>query len=145
YFFEEVDQNSDGSVEEGAHYYKCYLGNRKVLKIGRKMNHNINGLKSLLAHFRLYKVLNSRDGPPTNVELALARRSQPMTPEMAAKYLERLDSISNNIQDMFAKQALVSEVPWNQEKFEDLLAKWVAACDQPFTAVDAVEFRELLQ
>lgn len=35
--------------------------------------------------------------------------------------------------------------PWNQEHFEDLLAKWVAACDQPFAAVDAPEFRELLQ
>ncbi|KAJ7701284.1 hypothetical protein B0H14DRAFT_2648510 [Mycena olivaceomarginata] len=43
YFFEEVDQHGDGSVEEGARYYKCYLGNRKVLKIGRKMNHNTHG------------------------------------------------------------------------------------------------------
>jgi hypothetical protein len=26
-----------------------------------------------------------------------------------------------------------------------LLVKWVSACDQPFSAVDDVEFRELLQ
>ncbi|KAJ7504988.1 hypothetical protein B0H11DRAFT_1905059 [Mycena galericulata] len=44
HFFEEVDQNSDGSVEDGTRYYKCYLGNRKVFKIGRKMNYNTHGM-----------------------------------------------------------------------------------------------------
>ena len=43
YFFEKVDENADGSAEEGARYYKCYLGNRKIFKIGRKMNYNTNG------------------------------------------------------------------------------------------------------
>ncbi|KAJ7488756.1 hypothetical protein B0H11DRAFT_1912906 [Mycena galericulata] len=150
HFFEEVDQNSDGSVEDGARYYKCYLGNRKVFKIGRKMNYNTHGLQShleshFLAHYRLFKVLNGRGSPPTDVELALARGSAPMTPEKTAEYLEQLDSISNNIKEMFEKQAAASEEPWNQQHFEDLLAKWVAACDQPFSAVDALEFRELLQ
>ncbi|KAF7372351.1 Transposase-like protein [Mycena venus] len=150
YFFEKVDANADGSVEEGARYYKCYLRNRKVFKIGRKMNYNTNGLQShlrshFLANYRLFKVLNSRDTPPTDVELALARGSMPMTPEKAIEYLAQLDSISNDIKEMFEKQAAASDEPWDQEHFKNLLAKWVAACDQPFSAVDAVEFRELLQ
>ncbi|KAJ7773533.1 hypothetical protein B0H14DRAFT_3508775 [Mycena olivaceomarginata] len=114
YFFEEFDQHGDGSVEEGARYYKCYLGNRKVLKIGRKMNHNTHGLQShlqshFIAHYRLYKVLNSRAGPPTDVELAVARGKTPVTAEMAAEYLQNLESISSNIKDMFEKQAAASE------------------------------------
>lgn len=35
--------------------------------------------------------------------------------------------------------------PWDQKKFESLLAKWVAACDQPFSVVSEPEFVELLQ
>ncbi|KAJ7477879.1 hypothetical protein B0H11DRAFT_1917038 [Mycena galericulata] len=106
YFFEKVDENADGSVEEGARYYKCYLGNRK---------------SHFLAHYRLFKVLNSRDTPPTDVELALARGSMPMTPEKTTEYLEQLDSISKNI------KGAVREAGY---------------CLRP---VDAVEFRELLQ
>ncbi|KAJ7876970.1 hypothetical protein B0H13DRAFT_2347391 [Mycena leptocephala] len=119
YFFEEVDQHADGSVEEGARYYKCYLGNRKVLKIGCKMNHNTHGLQShlqshFLAHYRLFKILNSRNTPPTDIELALARGSTPMTPEKTAEYLDQLDLISNNIKEMFERQATASEEPWDQ-------------------------------
>ncbi|KAJ7932220.1 hypothetical protein B0H13DRAFT_1520766, partial [Mycena leptocephala] len=98
-----------------------------------------------IAHYRLFKVLNGRDTPPTDVELAVARGKTPMTPELAAEYLQSLESISSNIREMFQKQAAASEEPWDQEHFEELLAKWVAACDQPFSAVDDVEFRELLQ
>ncbi|KAJ7314174.1 hypothetical protein DFH08DRAFT_716955, partial [Mycena albidolilacea] len=99
-----------------------------------------------LAHYRLFKVLSGRGGPPTEVELALARGSTPMTPETAAQYLERLDAISNSIKDMFKKQAAASEASETRHpRFEDLLAKWVAACDQPFSVVDGVEFRELLK
>ncbi|KAJ7501664.1 hypothetical protein B0H11DRAFT_2224539 [Mycena galericulata] len=92
YFFEKVDENADGSVEEGARYYKCYLGNRKVFKIGRKMNYNTNGAPDFTI-----ECSPSRDTPPTDVELALARGSMPMTPEKTTEYLEQLDSISKNI------------------------------------------------
>lgn len=34
--------------------------------------------------------------------------------------------------------------PWDQETFEDLLAKWIVATDQPFHTVDGAEFRKLL-
>jgi hypothetical protein len=40
---------------------------------------------------------------------------------------------------------LYPQEPWDQEHLEHLLAKWVATCDQPFSAVDDEEFRELLK
>ncbi|KAJ7794704.1 hypothetical protein B0H14DRAFT_3159008 [Mycena olivaceomarginata] len=128
YFFEEVNENADG----------------------QKMNGSTHGLQTHLAshfvaHHRLYKVLLARGTAPTDVELAVARGSTPITPEMAAEYLQSLDVISNNIKDMFEKQAAASQEPWDQEHFEHLLARWVATCDQPFSAVDDEEFRELLK
>lgn len=38
----------------------------------------------------------------------------------------------------------VIQGPWDQETFEDLLAKWIIATDQPFHTVDEPEFRKLL-
>ena len=34
--------------------------------------------------------------------------------------------------------------PWDQERFDDLLAKWIVATDQPFSMVDEPEFRMML-
>jgi hypothetical protein len=48
YFFEEVDENADGSVEENARYFKCYLGSRRVLKIGAKMNGSTHGMTTFV-------------------------------------------------------------------------------------------------
>jgi hypothetical protein len=34
--------------------------------------------------------------------------------------------------------------PWDQGKFEQLIAEWIVACDQPFEEVDRQEFRDML-
>ncbi|KAF8817294.1 hypothetical protein BYT27DRAFT_7075018, partial [Phlegmacium glaucopus] len=34
--------------------------------------------------------------------------------------------------------------PWDQEKFEQLIAEWIVACDQPFDKVEKPEFHEML-
>ena len=34
---------------------------------------------------------------------------------------------------------------WDQEKFEQLLADWIIACDQPFDDVEKLEFQYLLK
>lgn len=34
---------------------------------------------------------------------------------------------------------------WDQNKFLDLLASWIVACDQPFEEVDRPEFQDLLK
>lgn len=117
--------------------------------------------KHFKAHFRLYQVLYHRPGPPTPDELALARGTKAMDADTAAAYKEEVDKLNQNIKTMFEKQAAAADAsclefsvlsllilrqePWDQQHFEDLIAKWVAACDQPFTAVNAPEFREMLQ
>jgi hypothetical protein len=113
--------------------------------------------------YRLFQVLYKCDGPPTPDELELARGSKLMTDDIAVEYAKQADQLRKNIKEMFAKQAATAEVnihysilrgcianfscqePWDQQHFEDLVAKWVAVCDQPFTAVNAPECREMLQ
>ena len=34
--------------------------------------------------------------------------------------------------------------PWDQQKFKELLVKWIIATDQPFYTVDEPEFHDLL-
>jgi hypothetical protein len=38
----------------------------------------------------------------------------------------------------------VIKEPWSQEKFEDLLTKWIIASDQPFDEVENPKLSELL-
>ncbi|ESK82036.1 restless-like transposase, partial [Moniliophthora roreri MCA 2997] len=64
---------------------------------------------------------------------------------ISEKYLELLKHQDNNIRNIMLKQQATSQEPWDQNHFEELLAKWVAACDQPFTAVTEQEFWDLLQ
>lgn len=117
--------------------------------------------KNFKAHFRLYQVLYHRKGPPTPDELALAHGTKTMDADTAAAYKKEVDKLNQNIKTMFEKQAAAAEAscitfsvlsllilcqePWDQQHFEGLIAKWVAVCDQPFTAVNAPEFREMLQ
>ncbi|KAJ7263030.1 hypothetical protein C8J57DRAFT_1231628 [Mycena rebaudengoi] len=135
---------------EGSRYYKSYFGNEEVVQMTQGSNYNTRKLqhhlkKVSLPHYRLYEVLQTHSGPATSSEIKLACGLEPMTTEIADEYQVELKNMSNNVKDMFTKQALEAQVPWSQEHFEDLVAKWVAACDQPFTAVLQDEFREMLQ
>ncbi|KAF5372594.1 hypothetical protein D9758_005206 [Tetrapyrgos nigripes] len=98
-----------------------------------------------LAHCPMYEVLHQRQEPPTQEEKDIASNKISLDSDAAKDYLKKLDTISNNIQSMFEKQLTVKQEPWDQAKFEELLAKWMAACDQLFTAVKDPEFQELLQ
>ncbi|KAF5338562.1 hypothetical protein D9758_016540 [Tetrapyrgos nigripes] len=90
-----------------------------------------------------------RKEAPTQEEIDIARNKKPLSPDAAKDYLNRLETLSHNIQDMFAKQAAAQQArctePWDQAKFEELLVKWIAACDQPFSTVEDPEFQALLQ
>ncbi|KAF7333142.1 Transposase-like protein [Mycena venus] len=150
HFYEKLTTNADSEEEEGTVYWKCWHGNRKTFKITEAMHHNTSKLQQhLRKHFkplyRLYQVLYKRDSPPTSDELALAEGTKLMDDDIAAEYALKADQLNMNIKEMFAKQAAAAEEPWDQQHFEDLVAKWVAVCDQPFTAVNAPEFREMLQ
>ena len=60
------------------------------------------------------------------------------------QWLGTYESTSSTIQSAFKRQADTAAGPWEQEKFEDMLAKWVVVTDQPFYTVDEAEFRDLL-
>jgi hypothetical protein len=44
----------------------------------------------------------------------------------------------------FTLLLISAQGPWDQEKFEQLIAEWVVSCDQPFEEVDRPQFRETL-
>jgi hypothetical protein len=46
--------------------------------------------------------------------------------------------------DLLYCEAEVPKGPWDQDRFEELLAKWIVATDQPFYTVEEPEFRDLL-
>lgn len=58
----------------------------------------------------MFQVLQARSEPPTPSERALAENRQPMTAALKQQYMEKADEISNNIKDMFEKQAAAAEV-----------------------------------
>ena len=92
--------------------------------------------------------------------IAITLGKNVLDPGVMSKFLRKLESANTTIWSAFEKQveatavsgiffytyceANISKGPWNQEKFEDLLAKWVVATDQPFYMVDEPEFRDLL-
>ncbi|KAK7042062.1 Transposase-like protein [Favolaschia claudopus] len=149
-FYEDVECDSDGEKEDGSRYWKCRHGKRRIFTITKSMRDNTKGLQQHLEkHFvhlyRLYKVLDARDGSATAEEKAWAAGTTPMDEATKAKYANKIEELNKDIKEMFTKQAAAAEEPWDQDHFEDLVAKWVAACDQPFTAVNEPEFREMLQ
>jgi hypothetical protein len=47
--------------------------------------------------------------------------------------------------DLFLTRELIHvQGPWDQDKFEQLIAEWIVTRDQPFEEVDRPEFRDML-
>ena len=67
-------------------------------------------MRSFPAHYRLYEVLYKRKEPPTPDEIELAQGRKAMNADIAKAYVEKLESISNNIRDLLEKQAAAKEV-----------------------------------
>ncbi|KAG0693873.1 hypothetical protein DFH29DRAFT_815918, partial [Suillus ampliporus] len=151
-FYEEVAKNAQG-VEgtKGDKHYKCYHGQRKILTITKAMRSSLNGLIGhIKTHFpvmyRLYLYLKDRAEPPTEDEVAMASGKKILDPTQAAEYLLQLEKASSNIVEAFNHQnQRVAVANWDQNMFEQLLAEWMVACDQPFEEVDRLEFRRLLE
>ncbi|KAJ3517257.1 hypothetical protein NLJ89_g623 [Agrocybe chaxingu] len=149
-FYEKVTTDADGTTSDGTKYFKCYHGTRKTVKITKGMKGSLNNLvghlqRSFPAHHRLYEVLAKRGSPPTKEEIEIASGKKRMDDALVKKYLNELETISKNIREMFEQQLARNQEPWDQAHFEALVAKWVAACDQPFSAVEDEEFCEMLQ
>ncbi|KAF8874673.1 hypothetical protein BD779DRAFT_1406474, partial [Infundibulicybe gibba] len=96
--------------------------------------------------FQLYTILKERPAsePITQEEIDIASGRDSWQPGKVADYVKKLEATSENIARAFEKQAASAAAPWDQSKFERLLAEWMVACDQPFEEVDREEFRRLL-
>ncbi|CAA7267605.1 unnamed protein product [Cyclocybe aegerita] len=132
-FYKKVTTDADGMTSDGTKYFKCYHGTRKTVKITKGMKGSLNNLVGHLqrpfpAHHCLYEVLAKRRSPLTKEEIEIASGKKRMDDALVKKYLNELET-----------------EPWDQAHFETLVAKWVAACDQPFSAVEDEEFHEMLQ
>ena len=122
----------------------------------------ISNLRSVSAPMhRLYLVMKECSPNQITAEaIAIASGKNILDPGAMSEFLRKLESANTTIRSAFEKQVEatavsgiffytycetnISKGPWNQDKFEDLLAKWVVATDQPFYTVDEPEFRDLL-
>ncbi|TDL19648.1 hypothetical protein BD410DRAFT_841993 [Rickenella mellea] len=155
HFYENVPNNAEGKPgQDGDKHYRCYHGSRKIFTITKAMCTSLNGLIGHLKttfplHYRLYKVLKARNGPPTMEELLFAANKKTMDASVAATYLQSLEHASNNLVKAFEKQsnnaAQKAMGKWDQSKFENLLVDWLAGNDQPFEEVERPEFTALLE
>ncbi|KAG2107774.1 hypothetical protein BD769DRAFT_1675491 [Suillus cothurnatus] len=120
-----------------------------IVQLNAAMKSSLNGLIGhLKTHFppmyQSYLVMTSHETPLTEDELKLARGEKVIDSDTAAAaYLTQLEQASANLVNAFNKQVNKAFGDWSQEKFEDLLAKWLIACDQPFEEVEKPEFKAL--
>ncbi|KAJ7431702.1 hypothetical protein B0H11DRAFT_2238770 [Mycena galericulata] len=85
------------------------------------------------------------DSPqPREEELEIAHGKKEMTPQVEKRFQNGVAKIEGNIVTAIHKRAEDAKGPWNQAHFEELLAKWIAATDQPFSIVEEPEFKALL-
>ncbi|KAJ7892305.1 hypothetical protein B0H14DRAFT_2560359 [Mycena olivaceomarginata] len=153
YRCDDVSNDRTGFTQNTAHSFDddgICQGTVPGVKITKKMRGNLSNLTGHLqrrfpAHFRLCEVLNKRGGSPTTEEIQIANGKKAMDTVTAKKYLQELDNISHNIKFMLEQQMDKSREPWKQKEFDELIVKWIAACDQPFSTVEEPEFRAMLE
>ncbi|KAE9406403.1 hypothetical protein BT96DRAFT_934156 [Gymnopus androsaceus JB14] len=146
-FYKEVACPDPSPQTEGSKYYRCWLEEWATKTVTKWMRGNLNGLIEYLqqkfpAHYQMYKVIQNQATGPTNDEINIAKGLKQLDATTAASYVESLNEVNKNIKNMFEQQG---KEAWDQAKFENKLACWMAACDQLFTAVTGPEFQELLQ
>ncbi|KIL55008.1 hypothetical protein M378DRAFT_201131 [Amanita muscaria Koide BX008] len=156
-FYEQVETGADGKTADGDTHYKCCHGSRKTLTVTKAMKYSLNGLVGHLknhfpAMYRLYEVLKARSEPPTAEELDIVTGRTKLDTSAAGAYVSKLERASSNIMEALQRQAARATLlaqknlkgEFVQDDFENLLAEWIVACDQPFDEVDKQPFRKLL-
>ncbi|KAF9541336.1 hypothetical protein CPC08DRAFT_770631 [Agrocybe pediades] len=158
YFYREVERGADGKLGNvGDKHFKCYHGNQRIITLTKSMKYNlttlINHLKAdFPLMFKLFTILKARSPTEaiTQEEMDVASGKKKLdaarakTLRSSSTWFDNLELASQNLKEAFEQQANAAAGPWDQAKFEDLLAKWIVACDQPFDEVDKQEFRDLL-
>ncbi|KAG6823237.1 hypothetical protein H0H92_010903, partial [Tricholoma furcatifolium] len=150
HFYEEVSIGSNGTAgAPGDKHYRCYHGARKTLTVTKAMNHSLNGLIGHLKnHFKpmhqLFLVMKDCNRELTSDEILFAQAKKPFDSSVQAGYLRTLEKQAAGIKEAFAKQQEAAKEPWNQKRFEELLIRWIVACDQPFDEVEKPEFIDMM-
>ncbi|KAF8813537.1 hypothetical protein BYT27DRAFT_7035532, partial [Phlegmacium glaucopus] len=145
-FYEIVVNGPDGTLgDDGDIHYCCLHGTHKICTIKRSMRSNLNVLvNNLHVHvkpmYQLYCVLKDCDEPPTPDDVDIASGKRELDGHAEAEYLKKLNKASENIKKAFKDQKARAAGPWDQEKFEQLLTKWIITCNQPFDEVEKPEF-----
>ena len=93
--------------------------------------------------------LTMKDLPPDEITpemVSLASGRIALDPAALVEWLGKNEAQATamSISSAFKKQIEAAAGPWDQVKFEDMLAKWLVATDQPFSTVDDPEFRDFL-
>ncbi|KAF8808966.1 hypothetical protein BYT27DRAFT_7285979 [Phlegmacium glaucopus] len=133
-FYKIVVNRLDGTLGDDRDiHYCCLHGAHKIFLVNNLCVH----VKPM---YQLYCILKDCDRPPTPDEINIASGKRELDGHAEAKYLKKLNKASENIKKAFGDQKAWAAGPWDQEKFEQLLTKWIIACNQPFDEVEKPEF-----
>ncbi|KAG6871510.1 hypothetical protein C0995_003951 [Termitomyces sp. Mi166 len=87
---------------------------------------------SLMHTFYLLLKDRGTNEPITKEEINIASRKTLFDSQKTTEFISKLKEKANSIKKAVQKQQKVAEEPWNQEKFEELLTKWIVTSDMPF-------------
>ena len=94
---------------------------------------------------RIYLAMKERSPDEITPEvISIASGKTVLGPAAMSDFLGNYETTTTTIQAAFKKQLDAAAGAWDQDRFEDLLAKWIVATDQSFYTVDDPEFREFL-
>ncbi|KAI0278367.1 hypothetical protein BGY98DRAFT_1096814 [Russula aff. rugulosa BPL654] len=80
--------------------------------------------------YRLYLVMKSK--PSTEIsedEIAVTSGKKNIDSGAMSDFLQKLESITMTIEKAFDNQVKVATGPWDQNRLEEKLAKWIVATD----------------
>ncbi|KAF5335031.1 hypothetical protein D9758_016187 [Tetrapyrgos nigripes] len=160
-FYKQVPFSASGvEGNPGNQHFFCLHSNHKVFTVSKKMNaclhktyldasglkhHLKSNSKHLYQFFEILQGSKKRGVVWTKDDIEVAAGCKAFDQEFTAALDAEIDEHQENIKDAFTKQREAALEPWNQERFEELLVKWLVASNQPFSEVEQVEFIELLQ
>jgi hypothetical protein len=112
--------------------------------------------------YKLFESIKARKEPPTFDEQQLAANAISIDSPIAQKILSEVKAKDGSVAVLFHKQIqkevqclfvrvypmliyFQQETEFDVKTWENLLVRWIAACDQPFEDVEKPEFKALLK
>lgn len=170
-FYEVVNRNKNGELgNPGDMHYWCFHGIKQVVTVMKKIKCCLTGESQVSQSVHatgteLYLELtnNLKQTCPSMYHVYLTMKDlspDEINPEMVSLVSGRIvldpvalvewlgkneaQATAMSISSAFKKQIEAAASPWDQVKFEDMLAKWLVATDQLFSTVDDPKFQDFL-